>query len=77
MTADTTLIRVPLSIRDRVRMLATQRHETFGQVIGHSLDLVEQERFWAQVSALEPDDAYRSEFAAWDLDDMGPADGNQ
>ena len=71
MSTDTTLIRVPGAVRDRVRMVAKQRDETFGQVISHGLDLIEQESFWTQVAALTPDDDYRREFAAWDVEDLG------
>jgi len=66
MTTDTTLIRVPSHVRDRVRHIAQARNETFGQVIDQGLDLVEQERFWLQVQSLRPDKAYRDEFATWD-----------
>jgi len=69
MPADTTLIRVPSTVRDRVRRVAEERQETFGQVIDHGLDLIEKERFWNQVAEIQPDKEYLEEFAVWDKDD--------
>ena len=69
MTADTTLIRVPTAVRERLRVAAARSHETFGAVIDRGLDLIERELFWDRVAALSPDSAYRAEFAAWDADD--------
>jgi len=66
MTADTTLIRVPTGVRDRIRVVASAYGETFGQVINQGMDLIERERFWSHVGALCPDDQYVAEFAAWD-----------
>lgn len=66
MTDDTTLIRVPTRTRDRVRQTARSSGTTFGQVIERGLDLIEREEFWEKVAAIEPDDDYRREFAAWD-----------
>jgi len=71
MTESTTLIRVPATVRDRVRAVAQERHETFGGVIALGLDLIEKERFWEEVSDLTPDDGYRREFAAWDGSELG------
>ena len=71
MTSDTTLIRVPSGVHERVRQIAQARHETFGQVIDLGLDLVEQESFWRQVQTLNPDATYHDEFAAWDASDVG------
>jgi len=73
MSADTTLIRVPVAVRDRVRLVAGERQQTFGQVINHGLDLIEQELFWSKVGSLEPDAEYRAEFAVWDADDRNEA----
>ncbi len=66
MTVGTTLIRVPSPVRDRIRAVAQAGDMTFGQVISHGLDLIDQERFWSRVATLQPDQAYREEFAAWD-----------
>ena len=71
MTSDTTLVRVPSSVRDHVRQIARTRNETFGQVIDRGLDLIDQESFWSQVQTLSPDVAYRDEFAMWDVWGMG------
>ena len=68
MPSDTTLIRVPLPVRDRVRKVASRRRETFGQVIDYGLDLIEREQFWTRIADLKPDDAYRDEFATWDAE---------
>ncbi|MDR2896074.1 MAG: hypothetical protein LBV30_05435 [Propionibacteriaceae bacterium] len=70
MTVDTTLIRIPSPLRDRVREEATRRHETFGEVIAHGLDLIDEEHFWSKVSDLQPDTQYRDELLDWDGQDM-------
>jgi hypothetical protein len=49
-----------------VRQTARSSGTTFGQVIERGLDLIEREEFWEKVAAIEPDDDYRREFAAWD-----------
>jgi len=74
MPVDTTLIRVPSTVRDRVRTVAEQRQETFGQVIDHGLDLIEKERFWNQVAEIQPDKEYLEEFAVWDADNYENTD---
>jgi hypothetical protein len=74
MTETTTMIRVPIPLRDRIRTLAQHNHTTFGDVIGHGLDLMERERLWDEIAAIEPDQAYLDEFAAWDSDDAESAE---
>jgi hypothetical protein len=66
MTSSTTLIRVPVAVHGRIRAVADSRDETYGQVISHGLDLIEQEKFWAEVATLVPDANYVEEFADWD-----------
>jgi hypothetical protein len=66
MTVSTTLIRVPVATRDRVRSAAAAQGVTFGQIIERGLDLLSREQFWDRVAAIRPDDEYRREFAAWD-----------
>ena len=68
MPDSTTLIRVPTLVHARVRLMAEERNQTFGQVINHGLDLIESEQFWDEVSDLLPDDEYIQEFSAWDAD---------
>jgi hypothetical protein len=59
------LIRVPTPVRDHARQLA-RPGETQGDVIAEALDLLEQERFWERVAAVQPDAEYLAELAEWD-----------
>lgn len=65
-SSTSTLIRVPASTRDRVREAARAEGVTFGQIIDHGLDLVERERFWERIGAIDPDPEYRRESDEWD-----------
>jgi hypothetical protein len=60
-------------VRERLRVAARDSHQTFGEVIKQGLDLLEGERFWERVAAIEPDSDYQAEFAAWDALPDGPA----
>jgi hypothetical protein len=62
----TTLIRVPVDVRDRVKRLAESCGETYGEVIDRGMELVEQELFWGRVAKVQPDEDYLREFAEWD-----------
>ena len=68
------MIRVPLAVRYRLRALADADQQTYGQLINHGLDLIEQEKFWDKVAALRPDQSYREELTNWDSADLGSTD---
>jgi len=56
-------------LRDRIRQDAEADGSTFAEVIASGLDLLEKEQFWNEIATITPDEAYRSEFLAWDADD--------
>jgi hypothetical protein len=57
---------VPVALRERLRAVASATGQTFGEVIEEGLGLVERERFWDRVGAIQPDAAYLAEFATWE-----------
>jgi hypothetical protein len=76
MTVKSTLIRVPLPVRDHVRALA-QPGQTQGDVIAQALELLEQELFWNKVAAVRPDAEYLAEFADWDAAPLQAGDDDE
>jgi hypothetical protein len=67
---DTTLVRIPVRTRDRIKDLAGERDQTFGELIDDGLDLIERERFWTRIGSVVPDRAYLEEFDEWDSSDF-------
>jgi hypothetical protein len=65
MPSKTVPIRVPLATRDRVQRRAEAEGITYGAVVERGLDAWDRESFWGRVASLQPDEAYRREFEAW------------
>ncbi|MDR1634497.1 MAG: hypothetical protein LBS27_06190 [Bifidobacteriaceae bacterium] len=76
MTTKSTLIRVPVPVRDHARALAGPG-QTQGDVIAQALDLLEQELFWKKVAAVRPDPEYFAEFAEWDAAPLQTGDDDE
>lgn len=48
-TTDTTTIRVPVALRDRISSIAKDRGATQVDVVGDAVDLLERDLWWARV----------------------------
>ena len=65
MTNATTMIRVPVETRDRLRQASARDGATFAALINQGLELINRERFWNEVASITPDQAYLDEFDTW------------
>jgi hypothetical protein len=67
---DTTLVRIPVRTRDRIKELAGEREQTFGELIDDGLDLIQREQFWTRIGQVVPDQQYLQELDEWDSADF-------
>jgi hypothetical protein len=51
MTADSTTIKVPRELRDRIAERAQAEHVTLAKAISLALDLADEQKFWSAVTA--------------------------